>query len=370
MEQEAQQNLEEIEKKEIQKRIIEIPENINGVKATEEEFVDIIRIVSPGTGFRTALEGIVKIGKGALIVVENEFTEGIIDGGFKLNCKFTPQRMMELSKMDGAIVLSRDMKKVMYANVLLTPDSKIRTNETGTRHKAAERTAKMTGALVVAVSERKNEINVYFKNLKHTLVNSNELLRKANEQVQILEKQRELFEKYKDRLDRFELQNYHTLHHAIRLIQKGTLIQKVSGEIQKIIIELGKEGTLLKTRVRELLKGVAEETDLTITDYTKLDLKKSKTLLKSLSYEEILDEDNILKALAYENPLQQRPIKGWRILNKTILGDPEIAALVKEAGSLGKAINSNISYYKEILGEERANLFKEDIERLKLTYAY
>lgn len=364
------EKIEEAEKKEVQKRIIELPEITNGNKATDEEYVDIIRLVSPGTGFRTALEGIVKIGKGALIVIENEFTEPIIDGGFKLNCKFTPQRMMELSKMDGAIVLSKDMKKIMYANVLLTPDSSIRTNETGTRHKAAERTAKMTGAFVIAVSERKNEINLYFKNIKHTLINSNELLRKANEQVQILEKQRELFERYKDRLDRFELQNYHTLHHAIRVIQKGSLIQKIGGEIQKLIIELGKEGMLLKTRVRELLKGINEETDLTIADYTKLDLKKTKTLLRSLSYEEILDEENILQALAYENPLQQKPIKGWRILNKTLLKESEIAALVKEAGSLGKAINSNISYYKEILGEERANLFKEDIERLKLTYAY
>lgn len=358
------------EKKEVQKKIIELPDTSSIEKATEDEFKEIIRMVSPGTGFRTSLEGIVKIGKGALIVVENEFTEEIIDGGFKLNCKFTPQRIMELSKMDGAIVLSKDMKKIMYANVLLTPDSRIRTNETGTRHKAAERTAKMVGALVIAVSERKNEINVYFKNMKHTLVNSNELLRKANEQIQILEKQRELFEKYRERLDKFELQNYHTLHHAIKLIQKGMLTQKIGGDMQKLIIELGKEGILLKTRIRELLKGVAEETDLAITDYTKLDLKKSKTLIKSLNYEEILDEENILKALAYENPLQQRPIKGWRILNKTLLNEPEIAALVKEAGNLGKAINSNISYYKDILGEERSNLFKEDIERLKLTYGY
>ncbi|MEK6858412.1 MAG: DNA integrity scanning diadenylate cyclase DisA [Nanoarchaeota archaeon] len=365
-----QQSPEEEQKKEVQRRIIELPETTNAGKVTEQEFVDIIRLVSPGTGFRTALEGIVKIGKGALLVIENEFTEPLIDGGFKLNCKFTPQKLMELSKMDGAIVLSRNMKKIMHANVLLTPDSRIRTNETGTRHKAAERTAKMTGALVIAVSERKNEINVYYKNLKHTLVNSNELLRKANEQVQILEKQRELFEKYKERLDRFELQNYHTLHHALRIIQKGTLIQKISGEIQKVVVELGKEGLLLKTRIRELLKGVIEETDLTIADYTKLDVKKSRTLLKSLSYEEVLDEENILKALAYESPLQQRPIKGWRILNKTLLTDAEIAHLVKEAGSLGKAINSNISYYKGILGEERANMFKEDIERLKLTHTY
>lgn len=362
--------IEVVDKKEIQKKIVELKELNGNGKITEEEFLNLLRMVSPGTNLRSSLEGIVKIGKGALIVIENEFTDSIVDGGFKLNCRFTPQRLMELSKMDGAIVLSNDMRKIMHANVLLTPDHKLPTNETGTRHKAAERTAKMTGAFVIAVSERKNEINLYFKNIKHTLISSNEILRKTNEQVQILEKQRELFEKYRERLDRFELQNYHSLHQALRLIQKGIIIQKIATEIQRLVIELGKEGSLLKVRIRELLKSIPEETDLTITDYTKLDLKKSRTLLKSLTYEEILDEENILKALAYESPLQQKPIKGWRVLKKTLLSDAEIANLVKEAGSLGKAINSNYSFYKTLLGEERATLFKEDMERIKLTHAY
>ena len=136
--------LEDIEeKKEVQKKIIELPQAVNGEKASEEEFLNILRLVAPGTNLRTALEGIVKIGKGALIVVENEMTGEIRDGGFKLNCRFTPQKLMELSKMDGAMILSKDMKKIMYCNVLLTPDNKIPTNETGTRHKAAERSAKI-----------------------------------------------------------------------------------------------------------------------------------------------------------------------------------------------------------------------------------
>ncbi len=142
------------------------------------------------------------------------------------------------------------------------------------------------------------------------------------------------------------------------------------GDIQRIVVELGKEGTLLKTRIKELVKSIPEETDLVISDYTKLDLKKSRTLLKSLTYDEILDEENILKSLAYDNPLQLRPIKGRRMLKKTLLNDAEIASLIKESGSLGKAINSNITYYKGILGEERANLFKEEIERIKLTQAH
>lgn len=358
------------EKKEIQRKIIELPESSLNGKATEDEFLSVLRLVSPGTNVRTALEGIVKIGKGALIVVENDFTNSILDGGFKLNCRFTPQKLMELSKMDGALVLSKDLKKIMYANVLLTPDTKISTNETGTKHKAAERTAKMTGTLVIAVSERKNETNVYYKNIKHTLVNSNELLRKTNEQIQLLERQRELFDRNVEKLNRFELQNYHSLHQAMMVMQKGLFIQKVSRGLQKSIIELGKESTLLKTRLKELLSDVERETELVVKDYTRLDVKKSRALLHTLSYDEILDKDNILKALSYEKPIQPRQIRGWRILSKTSLTDAEKAIITKEAGTLGKAINSPLSFYKNFIPEEKASALKEEIERMKLNYSY
>ncbi len=353
------------DKKEFQQTIVEIPHN-NG-KATEEEFLSLLRLVAPGTQFRTALDGIVRVGKGALIVVENELTLPIVDGGFKLNCKFTPQRMMELSKMDGGIILSKEMKRILQANVLLTPDSKIPTNETGTRHKAAERTAKMAGTLVIAVSERRNEISVYYKNKKHPLLDSNELLRKANEHIQLLDKQRELFDQHVERLDRAELQNYHDLPQALDVVQKGSMIQKIADDMQRLFIELGKEGTMMKVRLKEILTGVQQETDLVIKDYTKLDLRKSKTLLNSLSYEELLDKENLRKALAHDGATQGKHIRGWRVLKRPSLADAEIALLIKEAGSLGKAINSKMQLYETLLGTEKANKFKDEIERIKLS---
>ncbi|MEK6898673.1 MAG: DNA integrity scanning diadenylate cyclase DisA [Nanoarchaeota archaeon] len=353
------------DKKEFQQTIVEMP-NING-KATEEEFLNLLRLVSPGTQFRASLEGIVRIGKGALIVIENDFTSNLIDGGFKISCKFTPQRMMELSKMDGAIIISKDMKRILQANTLLTPESKIPTNETGTRHKAAERTAKVAGTLVVAVSERRHEISVYYKNKRHHLVESGELLRKGDATIQLLEKQRGLFDQHVSRLDKAELQNYHDLQQALDVIQRGCSIQKIAEDMQRLFIELGKEGSLMKVRLKEILSGVSEETDLVIKDYTRLDLKKSKTLLETLSYEELLDRENLRKSLAHEKDSQNKQIRGWRVLKKTSLEDQEIAKLIKESGSLGRAINSKMSIYETLLGLEKANKFKEEIERIKLS---
>lgn len=323
-------------------------------------------MVAPGTNFRTALDGSLKTGKGALIVIENDNLSPLLDGGFRVNCRFTPQRLIELTKMDGAIILSKDLKRISHANVLLTPNSKIKTKETGTRHKAAERTAKQSGTLVIAISERKHEISVFYKNIKHLLKNTDELLRKTNEHIQIIEKQRELFDKYAERLNHAELRNYESLPQALAVIQKGRMIQKISEEIKRYLVELGIEGTLLKTRLKEITSGVEKETNLVIKDYTKLDLVKSRTLLESLAYDEILDSENILRVLAYEKLEQTSPVKGWRLLSKTSLPESEIAQIIKQCGSLSRALYASIKQYEEILGIEKAPAFKEAVERIKL----
>lgn len=353
-----------LRKKEIQDKIIPLP--AMNAKATEEEFLNMLKAVSPGTNLRVAIEGILKAGCGALIVVENELTPHLVDGGFKVNCRFTPQRLIELSKMDGAMILSTDMKKIVDANVLLTPDAKIKTSETGTRHKAAERTAKEAGTLVIAISERKGEISLFYKNVKYPLRSADAVLRRANDHLHHLEKQRESFDREIDKLNRLELKNHPSLHRAILAIQKGRLVQKISLDLRKNIIELGNEGTLIKTRMKEMVKDVDKEMNLIVKDYTKLDVKKSKFLLETLSFDEILDESNILKALAYEKMSSGNQIKGWRILSKTSLQEPDIALLIKNLGSLGKAIYSNISEYVGILGQEKARLFKEEIDKIKM----
>lgn len=350
------------EKKEIQGTIT--PSQIG--KVTEEEFFLVLKAVAPGTNLRTAIDGALKAGKGALIVIANDNILPLIDGGFRVNCRFTPQRLMELTKMDGAIVLSKDMKRIEHANVLLTPDSKIKTSETGTRHKAAERSAKQAGCLVIAISERKHDVTAYYKNARHTLKGTDIILRKANEYTQLLEKQRDSFDKHIAQLNKLELKNYPSLGEAVHVIQKGKMIQKISEELKKSIVELGNEGTLLKVRLKELNTSVDKELMLVIKDYTRLDVKKSKVLLDELTYDNLLDAEYILKALAYEKLAPIEPIKGWRMLSKTSLQEADIAKLIKEKNSLGEALYSNVKTYFEIIGEEKARTFKEEIEKMKL----
>jgi diadenylate cyclase len=357
---------EEREVKEVQRTIVVAPPE--NKKVSEEEFLSVIKSIAPGTHIRTALDEALRAGRGGLIVIENEKIYPLLDGGFRVNCRFTPQKMVELAKMDGAIILSNDLKKIVYANVTLAPDSSIKTCETGTRHKAAERTAKQISGLAIAISERKHEIHVYYKNMRYHLKHTGDLLRKANEQIQLLEKHRESFDKYTEDLNKLEVKNNLNLACPVHVIQKGRLIQKIAKELKRYIVELGSEGTLLKTRLKEIVMGVEEETDFVIKDYTKLDVKKSRILLESLTYDEILENENIMRVLAYESLAQLSPVKGWRVLSKTSLQEAELAAIVKEMGNLNSIINCNPNLFTRIIGEDKARIFKDEIERIKSNF--
>lgn len=356
---------EKFSKKEVQAQIMPIIIEANGNKATKEEVMTILRQVTPGTHMRTGINGVVQAKKGALIVVDKPGINDIIDGGFKLNCKFTPQRLIELSKMDGAIILSNDMKRITHANVTLYPDTKIQTNETGTRHKAAERTAKMIGTLVICVSERKNEINIYYKNIKYPLKETSEIMGRATQMLNILEKQRELFDDYVTQLNIHEIYNDLNLEQACKVIQKGAAIEKILGNHEKTLIELGNEGPALKQRIKELIRGVDKEINLVIKDYTKLNVKKTRKLIEALTYEEMLDLENISVTLAQKETKKIESVKGWRILDRTILEEKDIGELTNKIGNLKAILSAHKSDLIQVLGEEKTNMFTRDIEKIK-----
>jgi diadenylate cyclase len=349
-----------MKKKEVQGKILESSSG----KITEEEMLSILKMVAPGTNLRGALEGILHYGKGALIAIENPGLPELIEGGFRINSRFTPQKMVELAKMDGAIIISKDIKRILYSNVLLTPNHKLKSVETGTRHKAAERTAKQTQGLVIAISQGRKIINLYYKNIRYRLVNSGDLLRKANEHIQLLEKQRELFDHHLDKLTELELKNLPSFKQSINVIQKGILIEKIGKDLKRYIIELGNEGVLLKTRLREITSEIEKETSLVIKDYSELNQKKSRQLLEDLSYEEMLDRESISKILSVEN--SDLSPKGWRLLSKTSLNEKEIAEIISQSNSIGKAIHSPITFYEQIVGIDKARSLKQDLERIKL----
>src|SRR6266487_4240946 len=98
--------------------------------------LDALAAVAPGRPLREGLDRILQANMGALIVVgDGAEVLNICSGGFLLDAEFTPQRLSELAKMDGAVILASDASRIARANVHLVPDPDIPTSETGTRHR-------------------------------------------------------------------------------------------------------------------------------------------------------------------------------------------------------------------------------------------
>jgi len=305
----------------------------------KKEFLDILKIFSPGTAIRTALDDILRAQMGALIVLEKENLAGILEGGFKINCRFSPQKLVELAKMDGAIVLSEDLKKIIYANTLLTPSAKVSTKETGTRHKAAERTAKQIGTIAIAVSERRNKITLYFKNESYFLEDTSEILRRAAETLQILEKQVDMLNDLLSHLNILEITNLTTLSDVCSVLQTLEMVRRISDIVKRYLIELGKEGTIVSMRLKELTKNLHKEREKIILDYFGDKFAETDQILKNINFDFLLETSSILRILFGE--LHDRPTspKGTRILGKTNIFEKDAELILENFKTLDRVFN-------------------------------
>ena len=312
----------------------------------------LLKYIAPGTALRSGIEGVLKAKTGGLIVVENDAVPSLIEGGFKVHCRFTPQRLVELGKMDGALILSSDMKKILYANALLTPDNSIPSNETGTRHRAAERTAKQAETMVIAISQRRDEITLFHSNLRYIIRATNEIIRRSVEILQILEKHREIFDLAEKELTKLEKENGIKMGKAISLIQRGKIMLKISELLKRNIIELGAEGTILRSRLKEILYGGEKETDHAIRDYSRLGVKKSKKILEVITYDEILEPENIRQALGIPAEPEELIPKGHRILSKLGFAEDSAGLLIGDLKNLNKILDADLNKFKTILGEK------------------
>jgi diadenylate cyclase len=237
--------------------------------------IEILKQIAPGTPIREGLENILKAKTGGLIVIgDSKEVMNIVDGGFSIDVEYTPAKLYELAKMDGAIVLSGDMKRILLANAQLIPSSDIQTNETGTRHRTAERTAKQTGELVISVSQRRNIITLYKGNYRYVLEDTSKVITKANQALQTVEKYKKVFDNKLNILNEYEFNDIVTLENVIIAIQRAEMVMTVADEVKKAIYELGEEGRLLQMQLDELIGDLENEELLIIKDYMVPNKKK------------------------------------------------------------------------------------------------
>jgi len=283
-----------------------------------------------------------------------------------MDVKLTTARAAELCKMDGALIVDRNIKRILYAAALLMPSSLVKTSETGARHQAAERTAKQTGQLVIAVSQRTGTVTLYFGEQKYIVKELQELLTRTRETLEILERNRRTFDDVMSALNFREISGTTKVRDFISVLQRAESIFRIEKKINEFLTELGVEGEFLGIQFKELMKDVEKTFDLVIKDYKGTSSGKIRKLLSELSNEQLLDSLMVIKILNYNFLDDKISAKGYRFLNKIpILNPQEINLLIKKLG-FKKILEANafdFTVFKQ-LNEKRVQI-AEEIKRVK-----
>ena len=347
----------------------------------EDKITNILKKIAPGTPIRDGLENILKARTGALLLFTDneEYIKQLVDGGFFINEDYTSSKLYELAKMDGAIVLSADMKKILFANAELIPSSDIPTVETGTRHRTAERTAKQTGELVISISQRRNIITIFIENERYILEDTEVVLNKANQAIQTLEKYKKVFDSKLNILNEYEFNDIVTLDNVLTVIQRAEMVMKIVEEIKKKIYELGDDGRLVSMQLEELIGGLEKEELQLIKDYQIKDDPAEEILesLSKLGHEDLIKEQAIAKILGYETSENFEELavypKGYRILNKVPrMPNSIVENLVKSFRSFQHILVADISDLDKVdgIGEVRAKTIKQTLKKMQEQFAF
>lgn len=336
------------------------------------KFENILKELSPGTALREGLENVLAAKTGALIVFgDTDEIKSMSDGGFFINEDFLPAKLYELAKMDGAIILSENGKRIVYANTHLNPNSSIETSETGIRHRTAERVAKQTGLLVISISQRRDLITLYKETGKYVLPDVEQLISKANQGIQTIEKYRKSFEESIEMLNGLELEDLVSLNDVCIAIQQGEMLAKMGQEVKRYILELGTEGAIINTHLEQLTGDLEEELENIVKDYS-----YSETT-SGFNEDYFMDLTEISRKLGYfsEADVLDAPVftKGYRLLSKIKrLPDYVVENVIDHFEDFHSILNADMDQLDEVegVGTVRARNIIEGLRRIKELYSF
>ncbi|SCK58653.1 diadenylate cyclase [Streptomyces sp. WMMB 714] len=335
--------------------------------------------VAPGTALRDGLERVLRGNTGGLILLGmDKNVEPLCTGGFVLDVDFTATRLRELCKLDGALIIDRDITKIVRAGVQLVPDASIPTEETGTRHRTAQRVSIQTGYPVVSVSQSMRLIALYVDGQRRVLEDSAAILSRANQALATLERYKLRLDEVAGTLSALEIEDLVTVRDVSAVAQRLEMVRRIATEIAEYVVELGTDGRLLSLQLDELIAGVEPERDLVARDYVpEPSGRRSRTVgealneLDRLSHSELLELPTVARALGYSGAPETLDSavspRGYRLLAKVPrLPGTVIERLVEHFGGLQKLLAASVDDLQTVdgVGEARARSVREGLSRL------
>jgi diadenylate cyclase len=355
--------------------VVEV-QNISTENQKTRQLLATLRLLSPGTHLREGIDYIIQGKTGGLIVVGD--TPEILDlteSGFRINCQYTPARLYELSKMDGAIILSEDMKRIMRANVTLRVDPSIPSGETGLRHRSADKFAKQTEHVVLAVSQSRNTLTLYLKNQHYIFRERPVLLSGANQTMLALTQYVKAMQNAVTMLNWAELSGKVTLAIVVKAIQLCERVRRAEQELNLYGIELGTQAESIQhipERTTEIESGF-----LIAKDYYHKSLRDEAEAFEKiigLDAKSLANQSNISEALGYpgdiRNTFEILEPRGYRMLSQVPRVPFNIVeSIVHEFKTLDRIYTAAIGELQAIngVGEARASTIKNTLSQMKAT---
>lgn len=334
---------------------------------------EVLERLAPGTPMRQALERIIQQGKGGLVVLGNgNRVTDTASGGFVLNdTDFNPARLAELSKMDGGIIMDDTWSTILVANVHFQPDGELPTDETGARHRTAERLAAQTDVPVVAVSEGRKVATVFHRGQKIQLATPTEVTAHVNQELQSLDRLRSRLDEAELRLTRLEVTGLSTYRSAVTVLQRAELVDRLGDVVAARTLTLGEEGRIVSLQLNDLLGGVDFTKRVVLQDYLKPlrsnSVKKALDNLSLLSGTELEDPSRVGKAMGFPDLDDPAEARGYRILSQVgRLPDQVRDEIVRHFGSVTRLLNAEQSDLVSVegVGETRASQLRAFFDRL------
>ncbi len=340
--------------------------------------LELLRRTAPGTPLREALDRIVQLGRGGLLVLaDRSVVAPYIAAGFELNAPFTPQAVVELAKMDRAVVIDEDLRTILYANAHLVPDPTIPSAETGTRHRVAEQLAKQIERPVIAISEDRKQVTLFLGEWRYELPDLQTLTSRVSQGLLILDRYRRDLRELLAELAPLELDRRVFPSQVAAVIQRMLQMLDLEREVKATLVELGTHGELPDRHLAALMHGVREELELLVRDFQRDPTRRVEDVvneLLNLPPEQLLNPEVLLQPLGLVlQPDMEEPIpsRGFRLLSKIPrLPLSVIERLSEEVGTLDQIYRAPLRQLDRVKGiaEVRARAIKLGLSRFKTGY--
>lgn len=327
-----------------------------------------LEAVAPGTGLRDGLERILSGRTGAIIVLGyDDVVESLCSGGFELDVEFTPARLRELAKMDGAVILEGE--RIRKANAQLLPDQTIDSRETGMRHRTADRVSRHTGFPVISVSQSMRIITLYVGGSRYAIESPDVILYRANQALSTLERYVARLDEVLSNLTALEIEDLVTVRDVISVMQRVEMVARIWDEVDGYVIELGTDGRLLSLQLEELVSGIRRDRSLIGADFLKADPELVRLRMAALNATQLANPEDVSRALGFHSGELDTPLssRGYRLLSRiTRLPDSVAEIIASHAGDLQSLLSYTLEDLQQIegIGPYRARLVREGLLQL------